>query len=251
MKIIILAAGKGERLRPLTLNTPKPLLDLGNGLTLIESQLQSIQRSGVIDEVVLVTGYLSEQIDAKLKTFPAGGLSIRAVFNPFFGVSNNFMSMWLARHEMSGDFMVTNGDNLFAPEVFRGFVEGCGEGVHLAVGPHKDFDHDDMKVNIQHGLVARVSKKLTAEQSHLESPGLTMVRGARARHLFGTHLNHLAREAASLNVFWLEIFNRLYEVGVPVNPWEFDAAGKWQEIDFHKDIQRLRASIQVRPGLLE
>ena len=39
MRLIILAAGKGERLMPLTRNTPKPLLDLGNGNTLIEEQM--------------------------------------------------------------------------------------------------------------------------------------------------------------------------------------------------------------------
>ena len=67
MKIIILAAGKGERLYPLTKNTPKPLIDLGNGETLLETQLRSLSESKVIDEVVIVIGYLYEQIESKLK----------------------------------------------------------------------------------------------------------------------------------------------------------------------------------------
>ena len=52
MKIIILAAGKGERLYPITKNTPKPLIDLGNGETLLERQLNYLSNSNVIDEII-------------------------------------------------------------------------------------------------------------------------------------------------------------------------------------------------------
>ena len=69
MKIIILAAGKGERLYPLTKNTPKPLTDLGDGETLLEKQLKSLDESQVIDEVIIVIGYLHEQFESKLKNF--------------------------------------------------------------------------------------------------------------------------------------------------------------------------------------
>ena len=65
MKIIILAAGKGERLMPLTKNTPKPLLDMGNGATLLEEQIAGLQESGVVEEIALVIGYLAEQVEAK------------------------------------------------------------------------------------------------------------------------------------------------------------------------------------------
>jgi len=53
MKIIMLAAGKGSRLMPLTANTPKMLVDLGSGKTLIETQLENIEKSGVIEEVIV------------------------------------------------------------------------------------------------------------------------------------------------------------------------------------------------------
>ena len=69
MKIIILAAGKGERLYPLTKNTPKPLIDLGDGETLLEKQLRSLSESRVVDEVIIVIGYLYEQVESKLKNF--------------------------------------------------------------------------------------------------------------------------------------------------------------------------------------
>ena len=67
MKILILAAGKGERLYPLTKNTPKPLIDLGDGETLLEKQLKSLSDSKVIDEVIIFDRELSavEVLDIK------------------------------------------------------------------------------------------------------------------------------------------------------------------------------------------
>ena len=66
MKVLILVAGTGSRLWPLTRNTPKSLLDLGRGLTLLETQLDAIKPSGVTD-IVLLTGYRSAQIEAKIQ----------------------------------------------------------------------------------------------------------------------------------------------------------------------------------------
>ena len=246
MKIIILAAGKGERLRPFTLNTPKALLDMGNGNTLLEEQLKSFTESGVIHEIVLVIGYLADQIEAKIRLPRAHGLDIKTVYNPFYEVSNNLISLWLARAHLDEDFMITNGDNLFIPEVFSDFSASCGEGIFLAVSPKAQYDYDDMKVALEHQVVARVSKTIEPELARAESPGLALVRGLRARGLFQEHLELLVRTPEYLNQFWLEVFNLLYARGVPVHPWCFDAAQKWQEVDFHGDLHRLKDILRLR-----
>ena len=245
MRLIILAAGRGERLMPLTRNTPKPLLDIGNGNTLLEEQIARVRESGVVDEIVLVTGYLAEQVDAKLLAHQREGLRIRAVYNPFWKVSNNLCSMWLARHEMDRDFLVTNGDNLFAADVFRDLVAENTEGIALAVGAKREFDYDDMRVRLEDGLVARVSKQIDDEDAQAESPGLSLVRGERARAFFLERLEALVREPEGLGQFWLEVFNALWRDGVPVKPWWFDAAAKWQEVDVHIDIRRVQANLRI------
>ena len=245
MKIIILAAGKGERLMPLTRNTPKPLLDLGNGNTLLEEQITSIQRSEVIDEIVLVVGYLADHIDAKIRYYQTGGTHIRTIFNPFYGMSNNLISLWLAQHEMNTDFMITNGDNLFTPDVFADLVASNGDGITLSVSKKDDYDYDDMRVTLSDGTVAHVSKQIEKELTHAESPGLALVRGERAVNLYRTHLNSLVRNEAYLNKFWLETFNNLYSKGVHVRPWFFDASTRWQEIDFHVDASKLRDRMAI------
>lgn len=240
MKIIILAAGKGERLMPLTRNTPKPLLVLGDGKTLLEEQMERIHSSGLIHEVVIVTGYLGAQIDAKMATLKLPDLRIRTVFNPFYEHSNNLISMWLARYEMDRDFLITNGDNLFDAAIFREFAEANpAPGIHLSVNRKSSFDDDDMKVTLHNGIVARVSKKIPAEEAHGESPGLALIRGPRAIDAFIRVMDEIVRQPGGLNLFWLEAFNLLHEKGIPVQPWLSDFEGRWQELDFHPDVSLL------------
>jgi len=96
VKIIILAAGKGERLWPLTKDTPKPLVEVRKGVSLLEEQLSRISSSGVVDEVVIVTGYLAHKVDEMVKNLSISNLKISTLFNPFYGVSNNLASLWIA-----------------------------------------------------------------------------------------------------------------------------------------------------------
>lgn len=245
MKIIVLAAGKGERLMPLTRNTPKSLLHMENGHTLLEEQLKRMGESGVIDEVILVVGYLGGQIEAKVETLVLDGIKVKVLFNPFYNVSNNLLTLWLARHEMDEDFLVMNGDNLFAADVFSGLVSGTGDGVFLSVSTKDEYDGEDMKVVLRGGLVARVSKLIPNEDGEAESPGLILVRGRHSRAVFRDHLGTLAKDGEYLNRFWLEVFNSMYEGGVAVHPWEFDGNTKWQEIDFHVDLERARRLLHV------
>ncbi len=239
MKIIILAAGRGERLMPLTQNTPKPLIDMGNGKTLLEEQMLSLQESGAISEIILVIGYLADQIEAKMRTYQERGFKINTIYNPFWRVSNNLLSLWLAKSVIAdSDVMITNGDNIFNSTIFAEFAK-LDHGIWLSACHKKRFDSDDMKIQITDGYVSHVSKNIPAEEASAESPGLAMIKGARARQLFLEQLEGAVREEDN-NRFWLEIFNRMWRKGMPVLPWLFESEGNWQEIDFHADVDHLR-----------
>ncbi len=220
---------------PLTQNTPKPLIDMGNGKTLLEEQLLSIKASGAIDEIVLVIGYLAEQIEAKMRFYTDQGYRISTIYNPFWKVSNNLLSLWLARNVIEhDDVMITNGDNIFSAPIFAGLASQK-EGIWLSACRKQKFDNDDMKIHFEEGFVAEVSKTIAAGCAEAESPGLVMVNGLRARQLFLEHLEGVVRDDNN-NRYWLEIFNRMWSKGVPVKPWFFTSAGNWQEVDFHVDV---------------
>ena len=246
MKMIILAAGKGERLLPITATIPKALMNMGKGKTLLEEQLYRMEKSGVIDEVVIIVGYLAHKIEEKVKGLKSSSLAIKTVYNPFFDVSNNLMSLWFARPEMTGDFMITNGDNIFTPDVFSGLAFENKDGIFLSTSQPDSYDVDDMKVTIKNGLVTRVSKDIAAGDCQAESPGLVLVRGDKAIAAMIDGLDTLARELKYRNCFWLELFNYLADAGTAVKPWEFDGNSRWQEIDFHWDIKKASDFLKLK-----
>lgn len=240
MKLIILAAGKGTRLLPLTQNTPKILLDMGNGKTLLEEQLERVEKSGVFDEVVLVVGYLSDQIEAKIQAYRDRPFKISLLFNPFYASSNNLMSLWLAKWVMNTDFVVTNGDNVFDGSVFKELAEKNKQGIFLTVSKKVKYDEDDMKVIMDGDFVSYVHKKIANEKADFESVGLSLVASEASRKAFIETLELLAKDAISLEKFWLEVYNELHKSGVPVMPFQIDGESKWREVDFHWDIEKVR-----------
>ena len=146
MRVIILAAGQGKRLLPLTADVPKALLDI-HGRTLIGRQIEAFAACGLKDFVV-VTGYGAEAHGRGAGRHRAGsrGLSISTVFNPFYAVADNLASCWMARHEMTGDFIQVNGDNVFRADLVERLLAAPAAPVTVAIN-HKDaYDADDMKV---------------------------------------------------------------------------------------------------------
>jgi len=241
MKILILAAGKGERLYPLTKNTPKPLIDLGDGETILEKQLKSLSESKVIDEVVILIGYLHEQVESKLKNFKTN-LKIRTLYNPFYEMSNNLITLWLSKHEMNEDFLITNGDNLYIYDVVSNLVNNTNDGIYLTFCYRDNLGEDDMKVLLDDNKkVLKVSKEIN--DSNIESVGLVKVKGQKYRKIFQDVLEQLARNKNYLNKFWLETFNVLAEKGVEIHSFEIDK-NKWREVDFHFDLNDLKELIK-------
>lgn len=103
MRAIILAAGMGTRLRPLTLTTPKSLIKV-SGEPLLERQIKFLQEKS-INEIIVVTGYLHEKFD-----FLAHKYGVTLVHNDKYDVYNNFYTMYLVKNYLS-DAYVIDADN--------------------------------------------------------------------------------------------------------------------------------------------
>ena len=115
MQAVILAAGKGTRMKELTQSVPKPMLTV-NGKTLIEHKLDALPDA--VDEVILIVGYQAEVIQDYFKdTF--GGRRIRYVVQE--ELNGTAGALWLARPYLSERFVVMMGDDIYARED----VEAC------------------------------------------------------------------------------------------------------------------------------
>lgn len=103
MRAILMAAGTGTRLRPLTEKTPKSLLEV-NGMSLLERQIINLREVGV-EEIVVVTGYLHEKFDDIVKKY-----NLIKLYNEKFDVYNNIYSMYVARNYLKDAFVI-DADN--------------------------------------------------------------------------------------------------------------------------------------------
>lgn len=240
MVLVILAAGTGTRLMPLTRNTPKMLLDLGDGTTLIERQIDNAINCGEVEEIVVVSGYLSDQIESKLKCF-AKVLPIRIVYNPFFDTTNNLVSVWCAHHVLSDrDFIISNGDNMYRDEVFTHVLSTARDTIQLTVDQKPAYDDDDMKVQLgPNAELIRVGKDIDPAATDRESIGLVVVRGERKRKQFVRKVLQCVRDKRYLGMFWLEIFNGIVNDGGLVDTIEVPR-DSWREMDFHPDVSVIR-----------
>ena len=134
-KAVILAAGMGRRLRPMTDRVPKPLLPV-NGMPILENALRSLSALGLADTTIVV-GHLAEQIRAR---FPRGidGMRLRYVTAPDYATTNNIVSLWRARDELDQDCLLIEGDVFFEPEVLRRVLES-GPRNAIAVSPFEPW----------------------------------------------------------------------------------------------------------------
>ena len=108
--VVLLSAGQGRRLAPLTDNKPKCLVNVA-GRTMLEWQLHAIAAVG-ISEVTVVTGFCGSTVEDAVKVM-APPLRVECLHNPFYSVADNISSCWIAREKFGPDTVLVNGDTLF------------------------------------------------------------------------------------------------------------------------------------------
>lgn len=240
MKAIILSAGKGSRLLPLTENTPKCLLPLAEGYTILSWQLTQLQDAGVRDTVV-VSGFNTEMVEAEIARFK-GAMRVRVLYNPFYHVADNLGSVWMARGEMNdAPFMILNGDTIFKADVARRLMAQAKSPITLTTSSKDSYDDDDMKVIHENGRLLQVSKKLDAAKANAESIGFMLFQkqGAEA---FKARVEELMRSREGTSMFYLSVINALaaeIEIGT-VHVGRDD----WQEVDFPHDYKAAQQAQQ-------
>lgn len=176
LSAVILAAGRGARLAPLTDQRPKCLLPVG-GRAILDRQLDALARAGV-REVAVVTGHAAEAIETHLGARPG----IRGVRNLSHATTDNLASCHAAREHFTGEAtLLLNGDTLFEDGVLSDLLTAAAAPILIAIDNKPLYDVDDMKVMIADTRLRRIGKNLA--QADGEAIGITLLRGA-GRALF-------------------------------------------------------------------
>lgn len=112
-KAIFMAAGFGSRMVPVTLNTPKPLIQV-HGKRIIETLLDAVLDAGITD-ITIVRGYLGEQFDLLLKKYPM----IKFVENPIYNEANNISSAYVVRDMLANAYVLESDLLLYNKNLIR------------------------------------------------------------------------------------------------------------------------------------
>ena len=162
MKVLILAAGEGKRLKSHTVHIPKSLVPL-NEKPIILHIMEACEQAG-LTEFVIVTGYMKEKLERQLSTYHK---HITFVHNPLFHTAENGQSAYAARDLLSNEdsFVMTMCDHLVEPNLLRKLItadprNGCVLAVDKNTAALRDIG-EATKVLEEDGVIKKIGKEIS------------------------------------------------------------------------------------------
>lgn len=238
MKYIFLVAGKGTRLNPLTLQSPKSMFMLDGETTLMERMVRLINKYDKEADIVAVTGYMHRKIEDTMQ-----GVSF--ISNPFYEVTNSIASLWFAQEHLDADQVVLiDGDIVMADDLVRDVVCRPVEkpGVLLDSSVKTDGDYN---VQVSGDRVLVMSKDL--DDYFGEYAGITKL-DRKSAGLLRREMNLMVEEGYYdqwyENVLVQLIFKENFELF-----YQDICSYQWTEVDCVSDLihaKRIHTSGRVR-----
>jgi choline kinase len=246
MKAIVLSAGQGRRLLPLTAREPKCLLAVDGQRPVLQLQLEALARCGV-ERATVVVGFGARQVEDFVGSTPIPGLQVDTLYNPFYALSDNLATCWLGRHLMDDDFLLLNGDTIFEDPVLVRLLDAGPQAIAVTIDEKACYDDDDMKVSVDSdGQLLAIGKRLEPELVNGESIGLLRFRGSGPK-LFRQALEATIRAPGALQAWYLSVIN---EIAQEAAVGTVSVRGMWwREIDSPEDLEEVRAGFRRLPGV--
>jgi len=230
---IVLCAGRGSRLGPLTRDMPKTLLPVGDGRTILDTIFDAV--SDHVDHVRVVAGYQSDVLIQSLEHRS----NAEVVVVEDVDYWNNARSLWTALHGVDDDVLVANGDTVVHPSVTAAFVNHARTGdIALSVDTHQELGEEQMKVTINgHAGVQSISKQLDPGSSYGEYIGQSII-SAQALGQATHALEQAWRTDA--NSYYEDGYQLAIDAGLVVEPVPILDMG-WTEVDDLSDLNAARS----------
>ena len=231
MTYIILTAGKGENLQPLTLNHPKSLYKLDDKTTILQRMVRKLRKYDAEAEIVVVVGYMYKQIQKELEDD-----NVKFVHNPFYSVTKSMGSLWFAKDFLQRENVtIVNGDIVTSDTLVQEVLcQHTDYPYVLLDSTHKEANK--YNVQIQGDLVCVMSKNLTDFAGNYAS--ITKLDAVSSRFLL-EQLNQMVNE---------EMYNLFFEGALVQmifqNNFELYYKDikdyKWTEVDCVDDLLKAR-----------
>jgi len=228
MKALILAAGLGTRLRPITDTTPHPMVEV-NGKPIIFKQIDNLLENG-IDDIIIVAGYKSEMmIDATNKRYD----KVKFIINDVYEITNNMYSAYMAIDHMYGsEFLLMNADVFYDSVILKELIKN--EYSNSIVVEEGIYNDENMKVSCIGDRIMKISKLIPEDDAYGVSIDIYKFSKEGSKAFFDK-VKEFIEDKKELNQ-WTEV--ALNEVLKSVEFKQCPLNGRWMEIDNHEDLKR-------------
>ena len=244
MNAIIIAGGKSTRLRPLSNEIPKTMIEV-YGKSVLERQVEVFQSCGISD-ITAVTGYHSEKVNLP---------NINCIKNEKYETTNVNEGLFCAKAKLSDSVIITYGDIIFDNEVLEQTLNFKGDvGVVIDLDWEKQYtgkfgrpisEADNVIMNKKQ--ILKISKNLTKKDDLVlaESIGIFKLSKTGAKilldrynHLKKSHKGKFYSASSFKNAFFMDMIQYLIDTNVTVEPIPIN--GRWCEIDTQLDLERAK-----------
>ena len=234
---VILAAGMAKRLRPLTDEKPKCLLEVG-GKTLLQRTVDAMISAG-IKEFVVVTGYRENMIREFLTArYPQ--YTINFIDNPDYEHNNNIFSLWLAMEKLHGtEVLLMDSDILCDPEAVRRVARKTVPA--LAMQQH-ELGEEEMKIVVDtEGRITEISKTCSPKDAIGESVGIEKMTEEYTEAIY-QELRKMILEEGLIDIFYERAFERLIPQGHTFEVVDTTDLFSY-ELDTPEDLEKASAAL--------
>lgn len=199
-----------SRLRPLTNDTPKSLLNVGER-SLLQRSMDALIQNGITD-FVIVTGYLHEKIEDFVTNHYGNTVHVTFIYNKVYETTNNIYSLWLARPEADGeDFLLLDSDLLYDPQIVREVMADKSPNILTLI--RHELGEEEMKVVTDAGgVIKEISKTCSPTDAAGESLGIEKIGREYSKALY-KELDVMMNEEHLENKFYELAFERLIPQG--------------------------------------
>lgn len=226
-RAVIMAAGFGSRLMPVTKETPKPLIKV-NGVRMIDSVIKALHKN-CVNEIYIVVGYLKEKFDVLKREYSG----IELIENPYYDTCNNISSLYVAREHLENSLILDGDQIIYNDDVLSPYFEKSGYN-----SVWTDGETDEWLQQVENGKVVSCSRtggkrgwQLFSISRWNEKDGKKLKR----------HLELEFENKQNRGIYWDDVvmFNHFDEYDLTVRPMNY---GDVIEIDSLDDLMKLDLS---------
>lgn len=228
MKALILAAGMGTRLRPLTDKIPKSMVEV-NSVPILFKQLDNLINNE-IDDITIVAGYCADVIVQSINKFYP---FVKIIVNKDYEKTNNMYSAYLAREDfINSEFLLMNADVFFDEIIITELIKtDYGNAIVVEQG---EYNEESMKVKVSDGKIVGISKEIDKDDAFGVSIDVYKFNNTGSKQFFNKIIDYIENKK-ELN-HWTEV--ALNEVLLTDKFEPCPLKGRWMEIDNHEDLRK-------------